>query len=135
MNPPRFLFKFTKEAAEFNAKILTDNNFDLDKIIRQQHPSQISYSSEFKSSFQLQELLHSHPLWSRLKDILENGASFPLNEISDSDRKLDLTFHVNRGNHKSATVHHQRLQEIITEDVERGFTLPLPVSVFHSIPG
>jgi hypothetical protein len=134
MNPPRFLFKFTKEAAEFNAKILADNNFDLDKIIRQQHPSQISYSSLFRSSLQLQELLCAHPLWIQLKDILDHGASFPLDEISDTDRKFDLTFHLNRGNHKSAMLYHQILQDIITEDIERGFALPLPVSVLHSLP-
>jgi hypothetical protein len=63
MNPPLFIFKFSEEAASHNAKILADHGFDLDSIIKSQHPSQISYGSEFHHSYQLEELLADHPLW------------------------------------------------------------------------
>jgi len=45
-----------------------------------------------------------------------------------------LNFHSRRGNHKSAMDYHQILLEIIKEDVERGFALPLPTSILHCIP-
>jgi hypothetical protein len=49
-------------------------------------------------------------------------------EISPVDRLMDLKFHEERGNHKSVTV------KLIKEDMERGFTLPLPVSVLYNLP-
>jgi hypothetical protein len=134
MNPPLFIFKFSEEAASHNAKILADHSFDLDRVIRSQHPSQISYGSEFCHSNQLEELLADHPLWWHLKDILDNGASFPLANIPDKDRSSDLVFHSTRGNRKSVLKNHNKLLEIITEDVERGFALPLPVTALHFLP-
>jgi len=47
---------------------------------------------------------------------------------------MDLKFHEDRGNHKSAKVHNEELKNLINEDVERGFTLPLPVSVLYNLP-
>jgi hypothetical protein len=134
LNPPLFLFYLSEEAAAYNAKILADHYFNLDQVIRKQHPSQISYGSEFRSVDQLRDLLHLHPLWPRLREILENGATFPLAEIPDAERLIDLNFHFKRGNHKSATDHHQVLLDLIKEDVERGFALPLPMSILHCIP-
>jgi len=134
LNPPLFIFNLSKEAAEYNAAILTACNFDLNRIIKRQHPSQISYGSEFRPSHQLQELFVFHPLWPNLKETLENGATFPLKEIAEADRVIHLNFHSRRGNHKSAMDYHQILLEIIKEDVERGFALPLPTSILHCIP-
>jgi hypothetical protein len=101
--------------------VVADHHFNLDTIIRNGHPSQISYGS-------------NHPLWHHLKEILDNGATFTLDDILDSDRLSDLIFHSNRGNHKSASKHHKALQEIIRDDVERGFALPLPVTALHFLP-
>ena len=134
LNPPKFIFIFSKEAAEFNANILASANYNLDTIIRTQHPSQISYGSEFRTSHQLQELLLHHSFWPRLKEILDNGATFPLDEISLSDHTTDLFFHMKRGNHKSASDNQQVLLEIIKEDVARGFALPLPVETLCYLP-
>jgi hypothetical protein len=50
LNPPLFIFKRSPLAARHNAKILESYDFDLDVIIRNQHPSQISYGSEFRST-------------------------------------------------------------------------------------
>jgi hypothetical protein len=65
LNPPLFIFKRCSQAAYHNAQILEKHNFDLDKIIRAQHPSQISYGSEFKGTLELEEILHDHPFWPR----------------------------------------------------------------------
>jgi len=135
LNPPLFIFQLSQEAATYNADILARKNFDLKQVILAQHPSQISFGSEFNPTSVLQQLLSHHPLWDKLKDILDNGASFPLEDISDADRRADLEFHSNRGNHKSAQVHQEVLAELISEDVSRSFALPLPISVLHLLPG
>jgi len=47
---------------------------------------------------------------------------------------MDLNVHKNRGNHNSALKNKDILNKIIQEDVERGFTLPLPVELLKLIP-
>ncbi len=96
MNPLSFIFKRCQLAAAHNAKILPDANFDLDTVSRNQHPSQLSYGSEFRLSEALEELLSDHPLWDCLKNILENGATFPLQPISDIDCQSDIVYHKER---------------------------------------
>jgi hypothetical protein len=134
LNPPAFIFKLSTAAATYNADLLANNDFDLRRIINQQPPSQLSFSSEFRSPEFLEELLSNHPFWPRLKKILRHGASFPLREISAEDRKSNLQFHVVRGDHRSASLCHKAMQKLITEDVKRGFALPLPISVLYKLP-
>jgi hypothetical protein len=110
MNPPLFIFKLCPSAAGFNAKVLADHNFELDSIISHQHPSQLSYGSEFRDPDLLEELLGQHPYWPRLKSILAEGAHFPLNEISSEEREADLIYHASRGNHKSAFKEHRNTE-------------------------
>jgi len=131
MNPPLFIFKLCPSAAGFNAKVLADHNFELDSIISHQHPSQLSYGSEFRDPDLLEELLGQHPYWPRLKSILAEGAHFPLNEISSEEREADLIYHASRGNHKSASKNIEILRDIVREDVERGFAIPLPITALH----
>jgi hypothetical protein len=135
MNPPLFIFKLCPSTAGFNAKVLAENNFDLESIILQQHPSQLSYGSEFRDPNLLEELLGQHPIWPRLKSILSEGAHFPLEEISSEERETDLVFHASRGNHKSASKNIEILRDIVKEDVERGFAIPLPVTALHFLKG
>ncbi len=65
---------------------------------------------------------------------MDNGATFPLHPIDDSDRKLDIDFHFSRVNHKSTLKHTDVIHRLISEDVTRGFALPLPTSILHKIP-
>ncbi len=114
--------------------MLEQFNFDVDKAINYQPDSQISFGSEFKKSTRLQELRLHHPYWPKLKNILDHGASFPLTHLSKENRSINLSFHKNRGNHKSALDHQETLDVIISEDIERGFALPLPIEVINLIP-
>ena len=133
LNPPLFIFKKCPFAASHNAKILEHFGFDLDKVIRIQHPSQISHGSEFRSPSDLETLLSDHPLWPRLRDILSNGASFPLLPISDEDRAKDVAFHRDWGNHKSLSKYSSFIEPVINEDIERGFALPLPLDILDKV--
>lgn len=134
LNPPLFIFKRCPIAALHNAKVVKEHNYHLDDIIRKQHPSQFSYGSEFRSSDNLENLLEDHPLWYKLKEILDNGASFPLQPMNEIDRRTDLEFHSTRGNHKSTEKFNHVISDIISEDIERGFALPLPLSMLDKIP-
>ena len=100
---PPFNFNLTEAAAVENFKVLSDNNMDLDKIIRSSAFSPISYGSEFKDSSLLEPIFSKHPHWLKMKNILDNGSSFPLEEISDQDRLGDLQGAIAKGNHKSAS--------------------------------
>lgn len=57
-----------------------------------------------------------------------------MNYISPKDRKQDLLFHRQCGNHKSTASYNDILEIIITENIERGFALPLPTALLHLIP-
>jgi hypothetical protein len=135
LNPPLFIFKRCHLAAAHNASVLQAFDFDLNRVILNQHPSQISYGSEFHPSCVLERLLIDHPLWPRLKRILDEGASFPLQDISEPIRQIDLKFHLDRGNHKSLSKYSEFITPVITEDIERGFALPLPLDVPHRLKG
>jgi len=95
----------------------------------------VSFGSEFWDPSELEGLLFKHPNWPALREILENGASFPLKPISNQDRKIDLEFHASRGNHKSAEKYQNALDDIINNDIHRGFALPLPTDILFELPG
>jgi len=135
LNPPLFIFKRCPSAAQHNAKVLESHNFELNKVIQAQHPSQISYGSEFRPSSSLKRLLSDHPLWPRLKSILDEGATFPLQDVDDDSRHIDLQFHLERGNHKSLTKFEEFIDPVITEDIQRGFALPLPIEILPKLSG
>jgi hypothetical protein len=126
--PTLFIFENSQEAALHNAIVLENYNYDINKAISAQEGSQVSYGSEFRNPMVLEELLHHHPHWSHLRNVLSHGATFPLNYISPENREQDLLLHRQWGNHKSANNYKQVLEKIITEDMERGFALP------HQLP-
>jgi hypothetical protein len=128
MNQTCFRFERNQSTALHNVTILEQYNYDLNRIITIQHPSPISYGSEFKSSSDLRELLQHHPHWTHLKDMLNNGATFPLLPISQQEWNIDLEYH------KSTTKYKTMPDPIITEDVQRGFSLPLPIDALVRIP-
>jgi hypothetical protein len=131
LKTPLFIFERSRDAALHNAIVLEQFNFNIDKVINSQVNSQVSFGSEFKKSSKLQELLTHHPHWLQLKNILDNGASFPLIQLSQENRSIDLSYHKDRENHKSAIDNQEILDKIITEDIERGFTLPLPLEIIN----
>jgi hypothetical protein len=134
LKSPLFLFECSRDAALRNAIVLEQFNFDVDKAIKHQSDSQVSYGSEFKKPQHIQELLEDHPHWNNLKNILTNGAEFPLIPLSREDRSNDLSYHKDRGNHKSARDHQEIMDQIILDDIEKGFALPLPPEIIYFIP-
>lgn len=116
-----FQFQYTPSAALHNAKILEHFDFDISSAIAAQSNTQISFGSEFRSGEILQPLLKFHPHWPHLSRIQTSGTSFPLLPISGTDKKDDINFPFQRGNHASANKHQSIFESIIKEDIERGF--------------
>ncbi len=122
------------QAAQHNASILQAYNFDVHAEILAQSPSKVSFGSEFRKSSDLMKLLSSNLFWPCLRELLDNGATFPLSSIDDITRKEGLDFHFNRGNHQSTVKYQNALDKAIAEDIIRGFALPLPLTIINSIP-
>ena len=55
------------EAANFNMKLLRDNNFNLDNCLNNKK-GVTSYGSEFNDKYELETLLGNHPMWKELKE-------------------------------------------------------------------
>ena len=132
---PPFNFNLTEAAAKENFKVLSDNDMDLDKIIRSSAFSPISYGSEFKDSSLLEPIFANHPNWLKMKDILDNGSSFPLEDISEQDRLGDIKGAILKGNHKSASDDREPiLTRKMEAEVKRGWTIPLMRSHISKLP-
>ena len=84
--PPRkSLFKFTnsKEAAEFNPKILKSCNYDYEKFLSKQK--------------------NTTKNWNRIKLFLTEGSDTSLKNLQENILKDDCVSNLERGNHKSAS--------------------------------
>jgi hypothetical protein len=55
--------------------------------------------------------------------------------MSQEDRNMDIAYHCNRGNHKSLEKYSSFIEPVITEDIERGFALPLLLDVLEKTKG
>ena len=122
-----FLFKMTKEAAQYNATILASHSFDITRLIIAYPNSNISYGSEFRTSSILAPILVRSPLWPSISSILDKWAKYPLDRISNIRRLSDLEEAIYRGNHKSAVCEPTILRKLINKDVTAGNQLPTTV--------
>ena len=125
MFPPKFRFDICKETAEFNFNLLKENNFDLEELLNPEEKCITNYGSEFKSVEDLAELLHRHPRWDALKEKLEKGCEFPVEDLSEELRQLDLEAALKRGNHKSAEKHAAHLEKAMSKEIKKGWNLLL----------
>ena len=91
-SPPHFRFEMTSEAAKHNTRTLESFQFDLEAAIAAQQDSPVSFGSEFRHWSKLEPLLKRHPLWTQIKEILSNGATFPLQPITNEERATDKNY-------------------------------------------
>ncbi len=71
---PLFNFKMNSEAAEKIFMILKSFDFNIGRAIEAQAKSPMGYGSKFRKGGILFPLLQNHPLWPRMKDLLEFGS-------------------------------------------------------------
>jgi hypothetical protein len=100
--PNPWQFERTQQAALHNSNLLKHYDFDTERATQHLHNTTLSYGSEFKPATVLEPLLQHHQHWPSFKAIVEDGVSYPLTPLSESDRLRDLEALTTRGNHKSA---------------------------------
>ena len=110
-------------------------NKDLSKAIVAQFNSPLGYGSEFRPTNTLEVIFSRHPNWTRMKNILENGSAWPLEELEESKRETDMKEALSFGNHKGAVRNPILLRKLIDKDVVHGYGLVLPLSKIDLIPG
>jgi hypothetical protein len=132
---PLFSFDFSLQAAEKNWDILQSFELDLHQALQAQIDSPLKFGSEFKDPKLLSTILGEHPLWPSTYENLTNGAIYPLNEITDEHRSEDMNFFLSCGNHKSALNNRDKVKDLLTDDVIRGFSLILPIKAAQHIKG
>ena len=131
--PSRFQFESSDEAAEHNWKILSQDD-NLGRAITHDGQSPLKYGSEFRPTSLLQRLFHLHPLWTRLKNILDNGINYPVSPLASSLRALDLQEALEFGNHKGVKSNKKFITKLLNTDVVHGYSLILPLRVASQIP-
>eukprot|EP00985_Skeletonema_marinoi_P002393 scaffold1000_cov66-Skeletonema_marinoi.AAC.3 len=125
----------TLAAAEHNFQVLTRYDMDLGRAIHAQRTSPVGYGSEFRTTNNLVKVFGQHPNWNRMRDILNNGSAWPLQELDNDIRLKDLREAIQFGNHKGATQQPDLLYKLVSKDVMHGYALPLPLEKIERIPG
>lgn len=150
---PEFDFTLSLKSAQRNADILISSNFDIKKIRKvlppraqhsgeqttageaTQHPSITTPGSEFRPIHLLTKVFDNHPLWPRVRSMLQHGFHLPLHELEDRLRAKDVAEAIDYGNHKSATKNPEPLLRNLEEEVLQGWQLVIPISLIPRIPG
>ena len=135
MSTPEFIFEHTLKAASHNWSVLSKYNVDLGQALTAQSGTQLDYGSEFKSHSLLELIFQHHPLWTRLQSQLIKGVSFPLEPQSDESKRQDTIEALEFGNHRGAKDHPGLLKQMMTKDVEAGYSLILPLDKILKIKG
>ena len=133
---PIFEFDTSVEAAEKNFIILMRKfGGDLHEALNAQQGTPLQYGSEFKPVSILAPIFSLHPSWEKMKTVLSDGSSWPLAPLDDQNRLLDIDDALAFGNHKGANQQPELLLKLVSDDVTRGFALPLPLDKIRRIPG
>ena len=70
-----------------------------------------------------------------MKQVLAHGSKWPLQPLDEDDRIKDVKEALLFGNHKGAVKQQDLLVKLVTNDVIRGFALPLPLDKIAQILG
>ena len=70
-----------------------------------------------------------------MRSILENGSTWPLEDLPAANRKRDLVEALAFGNHKGAKANPKLLRKLVEKDVLFGYGLVLPLETLKVIPG
>jgi hypothetical protein len=108
---------------------------DLDRATRAQPFSSITLGSKFRPVMVLEPLCYAHPLWPRVRQYLTHGTACTLAPLQEVDRLRDLSAMVRRGNHKSALRDQARVIDILKDEVQHMWQLPLPPRALLELPG
>lgn len=131
---PPFRFDVAPESVAHNSKCIQDHPAGLQGVIGDSQDTTLGYGSEFRPLDQLESILGDHPDFPFLADILTNGMDYRFEwELSEEQRKEELTATIERGNHKSARDEPERLEKALNKDVHHGFAVPVLLPVVEQM--
>ena len=134
IQPSNFIFDISTSASQYNWNHLQKFQ-NLGDAITHDGPSFVSYGAEFRKPDVLLPLLKFHPLWNKLRSIISNGLSFPLIDLDNRSRHLNLSSALKFGNHKGVSKNPEFYKTLNEDDVENGFSIPIPLTHLTDIPG
>ena len=136
IQPNPWSFKRTKEAAQHNSQLLEKASFDMEKATQFPHNTSLSYGSEFRPTTTIKPLLHRHPQWSKVEEILSKGAIYHLDPITEEDRLNDIQHMILRGNHQSAKIEENKaaLSKSFDKEVAAQWAIPIQIESTQKIP-
>jgi hypothetical protein len=94
----------------------------------------MSLGSEFKPAEVLEPLLGNLESWPMLKESMISGAQCPQNEVDKNTLQQEFRIAVNKGNARSANEDSEWIAEQFQDEVEKGWTLALPLRAAAHFP-
>ena len=131
-SPPTLRFSPDMESAQYNWKLLHDNNFDLDKLVCADENSQLFPGSEFRHPDELDLLFDGYIDWWFIRTYVTGGAGTFSQPLPEYLRDRALQSGLEYGNH---TPDNEALMELLGPEIKKGFFLPIPSSHLSEIPG
>jgi hypothetical protein len=128
-------FDVSPAAAEHNAALLRDVDYDMTRFFENQRGSTLDFGAEFRPVNMLRPLLGHHPNFEELATVITSGMPYRYAQSLDEDARIDeLTAMIARGNHKSAQANPEQVGKLLSKDVSHGFSMVVPVSLVPMIP-
>ena len=109
-----FIFENSLKAARKNFEILERDNFQFSEQVFPKG-SVVSPGYEFRPIDELQPLLYKHMDWEKVKNLISNGARYPIPSTSlplEETRLSDLKAAIKRGNNKSSLFPEENRKEV-----------------------
>ena len=135
ISPPPFNCQMSAMAAEENLKILEKNDMSIRKVIENSPFSPMSLGSEFKPVEILDPLMKRLPSWPTLRNSLEFGAACPIRPLDADTLARDFAEALKQGNNKSAKDECEWVGKQFQNEVNKGWTLALPLRAASRFPG
>jgi hypothetical protein len=132
---PTIRFEVSQEAAQHNAQLLRQVDYDMTQFLGTQRGTTVDAGSEFRSVETLRPLLGGHPNFKELAQVLSTGMPYRYDRgIDEATREKEMLAMIVRGNHKSAQANPDQVGRLLTKDVVHGFSLVVPIELVPLIP-
>jgi hypothetical protein len=138
-SPPKtvepFQWSMTNETKHHNANILQTFNYNVQKCIDSYPNSIINPGSEFRPINDLEKLYSKHPNWEFIQKNLKRGADMLGDEIiPPTSVQQENEEMIKYNNHKRARSNSQLLHQTVMDDINKGFSISLPIGTEKLLP-
>ena len=122
-------------SATANTQLLRDNNYSFPQLLSSCHGTTVQPGSEFRRPDQLATLFGPHPNWAFFLETLTTGMDYHfVRHLTEGERRTELQAMLDRGNHKSANDHRDKVRRLLEKDVTHGFSFVFDPAAIPQIP-